>query len=487
MARNEVNKTLLISALSFLKNLFSLIITIPILFLSKVLHITDVFKSKSSKSCLHGQEELESQETKTNLDYEEEEEEEEEEGLIEITLARETKEGWMSKEEYYQEMTIMDIWEELEAEENLIEIDISIRSIVNNTRPLRCVSCKGFADAIFGLSSLEFSWEVPDEYDILGKGGGTFIDAGVKIKVILSKEVDGCGLAEKLIMIRGVLLTREYIEVVPAKTKHWRAAIGCAAAFFWTEKWHLASPRLRVAMAMEVAVFVETNLGTRIAMTVSLDITSPDFKRKLEETHASCLPTLGEIRVHALMVHRKSQFYYIAQSVPIKFIFRDNHSKPWFIHAEATLVNRSPAPSISNCFGKSQIVHFSGSNKSPQGVVGLIPAVNKKTKKREFVGSDTIVRCSLSTARAAELNSKCFIPKTPERETGATASKKSETISNKLIVAANNIRMQGKSSMSCSLSSSIFRSKNRRKRCMDAKTLASLAKFMVFEIPDTED
>ncbi|XP_009144735.1 uncharacterized protein LOC103868382 [Brassica rapa] len=240
-------------------------------------------------------------------------------------------------------------------------------------------------------------------------------------------------------------------------------------------------------MAMEVAVFVETNLGTRIAMTVSLDITSPDFKRKLEETHASCLPTLGEIRVHALMVHRKSQFYYIAQSVPIKFIFRDNHSKPWFIHAEATLVNRSPAPSISNCFGKSQIVHFSGSNKSPQGVVGLIPAVNKKTKKREFVGSDTIVRCSLSTARAAELNSKCFIPKTPERETGATASKKSETISNKLIVAANNIRMQGKSSMSCSLSSSIFRSKNRRKRCMDAKTLASLAKFMVFEIPDTED
>ncbi|CAN7104677.1 unnamed protein product [Brassica rapa subsp. narinosa] len=369
MARNEVNKTLLISALSFLKNLFSLIITIPILFLSKVLHITDVFKSKSSKSCLHGQEELESQETKTNLDYEEEEEEEEEEGLIEITLARETKEGWMSKEEYYQEMTIMDIWEELEAEENLIEIDISIRSIVNNT----------------------------------------------------------------------------------------------------------------------IAVFVETNLGTRIAMTVSLDITSPDFKRKLEETHASCLPTLGEIRVHALMVHRKSQFYYIAQSVPIKFIFRDNHSKPWFIHAEATLVNRSPAPSISNCFGKSQIVHFSGSNKSPQGVVGLIPAVNKKTKKREFVGSDTIVRCSLSTARAAELNSKCFIPKTPERETGATASKKSETISNKLIVAANNIRMQGKSSMSCSLSSSIFKSKNRRKRCIDAKTLASLAKFMVFEIPDTED
>ncbi|XP_013702460.1 uncharacterized protein LOC106406368 isoform X1 [Brassica napus] len=263
--------------------------------------------------------------------------------------------------------------------------------------------------------------------------------------------------------------------------------------FFPTEKWHLSLSLslflLRVAVAMgEVAVFVETNLGTRIAMTVPLDITSPDFMRKLEETHASCLSSLGEIRVHALMVPRKSHLYYLAQSVPIKYIFRDNHPKPWFIHAEATLVNRPQDPRISNCFGKSQIGHCSGSNKSPQGgVVGLIHGVNKKTTKREFVGFETIVRSSLSTATAADLNSKCFIPKTPERETGETASKKSETISNKLIVAANNIRMQGMSRMSCSLSSSIFRSKNRRKRCIDAKTLASLAKFMVFEIPDTED
>lgn len=106
-------------------------------------------------------------------------------------------------------------------------------------------------------------------------------------------------------------------------------------------------------------------------------------------------------------------------------------------------------------------------------------------KEREFVASETIVRCSLSTARAAELNSKCFIRKTQERETGETVSK-SKTIGTKLIVATkNNIRMQGKSSMSCLLSSCIFRIKNRRKRCIDGKTLASLAKFMVFEMPDT--
>ncbi|CAA7050790.1 unnamed protein product [Microthlaspi erraticum] len=129
MARNGVNKTLLISSLSFLKNL-CILITIPLLFLSNVLHTSDVF-NKKFKSHLHDQEELEGQEAKTNLD-------EEEEGLIEVSLVREAKEmkfdsikkRWISKEEYYEEMTIMEIWEEIEAEDNLIEIDISIGSIV---------------------------------------------------------------------------------------------------------------------------------------------------------------------------------------------------------------------------------------------------------------------------------------------------------------------------------------------------------------------
>lgn len=87
--------------------------------------------NKKSKSYLHDQEELEGQETKTNLH-------EEEEGLIEISLVREAKEEKlermkkrrMSREEYYEEMMIMEIWEEMEAEDNLIEIDISIGSIV---------------------------------------------------------------------------------------------------------------------------------------------------------------------------------------------------------------------------------------------------------------------------------------------------------------------------------------------------------------------
>ena len=44
------------------------------------------------------------------------------------------------------------------------------------------------------------------------------MDAAVEIKLILSKEVNGCGLAEKLMMIKGELLTRKHKEVVPATT-----------------------------------------------------------------------------------------------------------------------------------------------------------------------------------------------------------------------------------------------------------------------------
>ncbi|KAH0872742.1 hypothetical protein HID58_070104 [Brassica napus] len=153
-----------------------------------------------------------------------------------------------------------------------------------------------------------------------------------------------------------------------------------------------------------------------------------------------------------------SQFYYLADSVPIKYIFRDNHSK------------------------QALKLYLLTDHKSQAYPTAL---VNLKLDIAPVLINPLKESCSLSTARAAELNSKCFIRKTQERETGETVSK-SKTISTKLIVATkNNIRMQGKSSMSCLLSSYIFRIKNRRKRCIDGKTLASLAKFMVFEMPDT--
>ncbi|KAG7595319.1 hypothetical protein ISN45_Aa01g040140 [Arabidopsis thaliana x Arabidopsis arenosa] len=266
-----------------------------------------------------------------------------------------------------------------------------------------------------------------------------------------------------------------------------------------------------MAVAEEVTVFAETNLGTRIVMTVPLDITAADFKRKLEKTHASCFSNLGEIQVHGLMVKRKSRFYYLVESVPIKYIFGDNQ-KPWFIHAEARVVSRSQEPSISNSIDKTHIRHCSGSDNSIEGVTALIQGEKKKIKKsrakpdsrniasgqqtcldkREYLGPSTsepeTIRSSSSIARVAEMkNSEClksFTPKPPGRN---PVDPISEMICKKVTVAANNIRMQGKTHISSSLSSSIVRSNSCRNRSLDGKIITSLAKFMVFEVPDYED
>ncbi|XP_010480141.1 PREDICTED: uncharacterized protein LOC104758874 [Camelina sativa] len=263
-----------------------------------------------------------------------------------------------------------------------------------------------------------------------------------------------------------------------------------------------------MAFAEEVAVFTETNLGTGIVMTVPQDITAADFKRKLEKTHVSCLSSLGEIRVHGLMVKRKSRFYYLVESLPMKYIFRDNQ-KPWFIHAKARVVNGSQEPSISNSIEKAQIRQGISISNSIEGVTALIQqGESKKTKKsrakpnsknlplgqtflekREFLGPSTpepeTIRSSLSIASAAEMkNTECFnsfIAKTPERKRGDSVDV-NEMIGKKVTVAANNIRMHGKSHISSSLSSSIFRSKT-----LDGKTVSSATKFLVFEVPDYED
>ncbi|KAF5728468.1 hypothetical protein HS088_TW21G00615 [Tripterygium wilfordii] len=84
---------------------------------------------------------------------------------------------------------------------------------------------------------------------------------------------------------------------------------------------------------LEVTVFTDTNLGTHIAVAVSPDTIVGDLKRELERTHFKCLPNLREIKVLGLMVERKSCFYHLPDSFPIKHAFL-GHKRSWFVHAE---------------------------------------------------------------------------------------------------------------------------------------------------------
>ncbi|RDX99474.1 hypothetical protein CR513_17468 [Mucuna pruriens] len=84
----------------------------------------------------------------------------------------------------------------------------------------------------------------------------------------------------------------------------------------------------------EVTVFADTNLGTRIAFNAPPDTTAASLKRDFEKAHFSCLPDIGQIQVNGLMVKRKSHFYYLPDSLPIKYAF-PALSGTWFLHVEA--------------------------------------------------------------------------------------------------------------------------------------------------------
>lgn len=88
------------------------------------------------------------------------------------------------------------------------------------------------------------------------------------------------------------------------------------------------------ASTVEVPVFIDTNLGTRIAMAIPPDITAGDFKREAERVHFSCFPNSGEIMIQGLMVKRKSFFYHLPESMPMKYAFQGKKGT-WFLHVEA--------------------------------------------------------------------------------------------------------------------------------------------------------
>ncbi|XP_020220251.1 uncharacterized protein LOC109803199 [Cajanus cajan] len=83
----------------------------------------------------------------------------------------------------------------------------------------------------------------------------------------------------------------------------------------------------------DVTVFADTNLGTRIAFNAPPDITAASLKRDFEKAHFSCLPDIGEIQVNGLMVKRKSYFYYLPDSLPMKYAFPAMRGT-WFLHVE---------------------------------------------------------------------------------------------------------------------------------------------------------
>ncbi|WOL19191.1 hypothetical protein Cni_G27988 [Canna indica] len=133
----------------------------------------------------------------------------------------------------------------------------------------------------------------------------------------------------------------------------------------------------------ETAVFVDTNLGTRFALSVPDNITAGDLKGKLKYEHNSCFPTLGKIIVHSLMVKQKSFFYHIPDSMLIKEACQGLGT--WFLRIDAsrladiTLQQEEMPPSINHIRRQDSCSHAETANPDVNKVLplsNLIPPSN---------------------------------------------------------------------------------------------------------------
>ncbi|KAI4366200.1 hypothetical protein MLD38_022108 [Melastoma candidum] len=120
--------------------------------------------------------------------------------------------------------------------------------------------------------------------------------------------------------------------------------------------------RLEEEQEEEVAVFVDTNVGTRLAVSVPSGITVADFKRVVEGAHIACFPDYGEITIEGVMVRRKSCLYHLPSLVPLKCFFRKKQSS-WILHVSLRCLE-----------GTLQPCHASWKNQVP--IVATITRTN---------------------------------------------------------------------------------------------------------------
>ncbi|KAM1300515.1 hypothetical protein ACFX15_011334 [Malus domestica] len=88
-----------------------------------------------------------------------------------------------------------------------------------------------------------------------------------------------------------------------------------------------------VSDAVEATVFVDTSLGTHLAVAVDPNATVSALKRKIAHEHLLCFNSVGRIEVEALKVKRKGFFYHLSDSMVVRNAFRVKMN--WFVSADA--------------------------------------------------------------------------------------------------------------------------------------------------------
>ncbi|KAL4554092.1 hypothetical protein LXL04_039799 [Taraxacum kok-saghyz] len=201
--------------------------------------------------------------------------------------------------------------------------------------------------------------------------------------------------------------------------------------------------------AIQVPVFVDTSLGTHIALSVSPDLTASEFKRKFESLHSDCYPGIGSIKVNGLMVKKKSFFYHLPESMAIKHAFQGSKGT-WFLYTEAyPLIKKIPSTP------QSEVTH-DGLSENITKKKPLKSRTNERTNNHEqgsnahsfeSVSISGIIKKYFSvydevTSVNSTPQAPKYAPKTPPTMTSVRALKdlrECSGVGNGVILAANNL------------------------------------------------
>ncbi|XP_057776845.1 uncharacterized protein LOC130995540 isoform X2 [Salvia miltiorrhiza] len=84
-------------------------------------------------------------------------------------------------------------------------------------------------------------------------------------------------------------------------------------------------------------VFVDTSLGTHLAILVCSSDTASDLKKKVAVEHKQCFPEIGEIQIHSVKVKRRSSYYHLPDSMLVWSAFH-GIKRNWFLAIDASNV-----------------------------------------------------------------------------------------------------------------------------------------------------
>ncbi|KAG6384160.1 hypothetical protein SASPL_156040 [Salvia splendens] len=85
------------------------------------------------------------------------------------------------------------------------------------------------------------------------------------------------------------------------------------------------------------SVFIDTNLGTHIAVSVCSSDTVSDLKKKVTVAHMQSFPEIGDIEVHSVKLEQRSNYYHLSDNMLVWTAFGEVN-RNWFLSVTASIV-----------------------------------------------------------------------------------------------------------------------------------------------------